>query len=126
MAYEIAGQDYSFPAAADLSGNQYYFVEIGATGVTVCDAATDIPLGVLQNKPGSGAAAAVRVTGISKVIAGGAISVGNPVGTDASGRARALTPGTDTTAYIRGIALEAASAANEIISVLLLPVARAA
>jgi hypothetical protein len=101
--------DLNFTAGADLSAKQYFFVKLSAANtVTVCAAATDIPIGVLQNAPESGQTAVVRPFGITKLYAGGAISAGNLIGTDSAGEADAKTSGTDTTNYVCGQALTAA------------------
>ena len=111
MAYEAAqvkvGQ---FTASADLSAKQYHFVKMsGNNTVTVCSAITDVPIGVLQNNPTSGQAAEVCLFGISKVVADGTLAAGNVIGTSLDGQADAITAGSDTTVYVMGIALAAAS-----------------
>ena len=117
MAYELPGQVATFTAAADLSAKQYYFVKITADNtVNVCAAVTDIPIGVLQNAPASGEAASVMLYGISKVSANEAIAVASNIGTGDDGQADVVAAGTDTTVRLVGQALEAASAAGEIIS----------
>ena len=111
--------DVTFEAAADLSSKQFYFVKLTAANtINVCSGATDVPCGILQNKPSAaGRPAVVRMFGLSKVSADGAISAGALVGTSADGQADAKTAGTDTTNYVVGVALEAASGAGEIIKV---------
>lgn len=111
--------DVTFEAAADLSSKQFYFVKLTAANtINVCAAATDIPCGILQNKPSAaGRPAVVRMLGLSKVSADAAISAGALVGTSADGQADAKTAGTDTTNYVAGVALEAATAAGEIIKI---------
>lgn len=111
MAIEIAGQPKApVTAAADLSsGKQYRFVKLtGDLAVNVCSAATDVPYGVLQDKPVNNFAADVMTRGITKVIAGGTVAAGDRIGTDANGAAVKLTEGTDTTKYVVGVALQAA------------------
>lgn len=107
----------SFVAGADLSSKQYTFVKISGTGVIAAAAATDIPIGILQNAPTSGKVAEVAISGVSKVKASAAITAGAVVGLTATGTAVALTVGTDTTKYILGVAVTAASAANDVITV---------
>lgn len=119
MAYEI--NNYSLKitlvAGADLSAAQYKFVEIGAGGVvTVCNGATDKPIGVLQNAPLSGQEAEVVVAGGTKVVSSGNIAIGSAIGTDASGKAAALTAGTDTTKYVVGTVILPAGADGEILT----------
>jgi len=114
MAFE--GVQIKIPgllAGADLSSKQYYFVELGSTAgtVTVCDAVTDRPIGVLQNAPKSGEPAEICGLGVTKVNSDAALSVGNQIGTAADGQAAAYAPGTDTTKYIVGVVIGASGAA---------------
>lgn len=105
----------SWPASGNLSTKQFYFVELAAGVITVCNAATDVPLGVLQNKPLDGQQAEVLALGPSKVCADGAITAGALIGTSADGQAAAKTIGTDTTHYVCGRAYDTAANAGEII-----------
>lgn len=99
-------------AAADLSAKQFYFVKLTAAGqVNVCSAATDKPIGVLQNDPTSGQAAEVMAIGITKVSSDAALSRHDLIGTSGDGQADAKTPGTDTTEYICGQVIVASGAA---------------
>lgn len=119
MAYEIANSavKITLVAGADLSAAQYKFVKLNGSGqAVVCAAATDRPIGVLQNAPGSGQEAEVTVVGGTKVVAGAAVSIGAAIGTNASALAASKTVGTDTTNYVAGVALTAAGAANEVIT----------
>lgn len=107
----------SFIAGADLSALQYTMVKLNSSGQVVAVAAiTDIPIGVLQNKPVSGATAEVLIVGGTKVLASAAIVLPAVLGTDASGRAKKLAAGTDTTQYIIGQADVPAGATGDIIS----------
>ena len=55
-------------AETDLRLFQYHFVKVSGDGiVAACDAADDIPVGVLQNTPNVGQAADIAVIGESKV-----------------------------------------------------------
>ncbi len=115
MAWTIPGFTFSRVAGADLSALQYYYVKLSTTDtVVVCAAATDVPIGVLQNAPTSGQAAEIMVTGITKVNSNAALSIGNLIGTAADGQADAKTAGTDTTEYVVGVVLEASGAAGEL------------
>lgn len=98
-------------------GLQYRFVKVtGAHQVGLSVANTDPTVGVMQNKPQVvGQAATVAISGVSRVMAGAAITAGSKVESDANGRAVTLTTGT-----AKGIALASASGANEMIPVLLL------
>ena len=113
MAYEFSNYSVkvTLVAGADLSALQYDFVKLDSNGRAVAVAATtDRPIGVLQNAPRSGEEAEVLIVGGTKLVAGGSITEGAALGTTNAGAARALTVGTDTTAYILGSAItEAAS-----------------
>lgn len=119
MAYELSDSQVvlSIPAGADLSAKQNTFVKLSGTTVISAAAATDLPIGVLVNDPASGETAAVAVSGIVKLKASAAISVGALVGTTSTGLGVSLTAGTDTTKYILGRAITAAGAAGDIITV---------
>lgn len=121
MAFEYVDTQskISLAAGADLSSDQYYIVKLSGAGVVLCDDATDIPIGILQNDPESGETASVAVDGITKVVADEEISVGELIGVSAAGKAVALTAGTDTTAYVIGQAITAASADGDVISITL-------
>lgn len=104
-------------ANADLSTKQYYFVEAVAGGkVDACNAITDVALGVLQNDPASGMPASVAVIGTTKVVAAAAITEGAKVAPAADGRAQTAV----STQIPRGIALDAAGAAGDVIEILLI------
>lgn len=117
MAYE--GTLRSIPgleASADLSTKQFYLIDIGATGAAVNTTAGGIVDGVLQNKPNAaGQEANVAFSGVSKVVAGAAITRGARVASDANGKVVAAV----STDHVCGTALEAATADGDIISVLL-------
>lgn len=120
MSFEIPGFKYTgVCGSVTLAAKQYYFVSQDTDGTLIVPAGvTAKPIGILQNAPAIGQEAEVMVDGISKVVAGGAISIGATVGIYAGGKAKAIVPGTDTTQYILGIALEEATADGDIIAVL--------
>ena len=121
MAYEIANAvvKITLVAGADLSDKQYYFVKINSSGQAVlCAAATDRPIGVLQNSPVSGAEASVTVVGGTKVVASASIDEGALIGTASTGKADAKVPGTDTTEYVVGTVILASGADAEILTAL--------
>jgi len=106
-------------AAADLSvTRQFRYVDVTGDQVVNLTAAAGKAVGVLQNNPGLNEPATIFGVGsVSKVTASAAIAAGAIVGAAASGKAR-----TAVSADIRlGVALEAAAADNDEISVLLLP-----
>jgi len=72
-------------AAADLSANQFYAVKKNTTAhqYALCDTDGEVIAGVLQNKPGAvGNEATIMSLGITKVIAGEALSPGDLWGCD--------------------------------------------
>jgi hypothetical protein len=121
MAFEYVDSQHkvSLAAGADLSSWQYKIVKVSGTGVVTATAITDIPLGILQNAPASGKTAEVAVSGVSKVVAGAAITAGALVGIQVTnGKVKSITAGTDSTQYVVGQALTAAAADGDIITVL--------
>lgn len=119
MAYEISNNSLkvTLVAGADLSAKQFYFVKMSADNTCVlCSAATDAPIGVLQNNPISGAEATVVVAGGTKIVASAAIAAGVKIGTASTGKADAKVAGTDTTEYTVGQVLLASSADAEILT----------
>lgn len=102
MAFEgPQGKIPGLTASADLSTHQYKFVKLsGEKTVTVCAAATDLPIGVLQNTPGSAQAAEVAYSGVTKVIGTADLNFNDQIGTSSGGHAVAKTAG--TTDYIVG------------------------
>lgn len=86
MAIENKVLDVPFPADEDLSNDQYRIVILDATSGKVRrpNAATDIPLGVLQNAPNAADLAAIvrpiGCGGISKVQLGATIGIGVIIG----------------------------------------------
>tara|TARA_Y100000034_G_C6870643_1_gene397451 strand:- start:836 stop:1234 length:399 start_codon:yes stop_codon:yes gene_type:complete len=118
MAWESNGQSITvtLTANADLSSYQYYFVELDTDGkVGACNAATDRPIGVLQNKPSaSGEAATVLIMGVSKINCDAALDENNLIGPSVDGQADKKIPGTDTSEYICGTMLTATGGAGEI------------
>lgn len=118
MAVTLGGYAYraeTLPAGADLSAKRFYFVKRDANTYILCTGATDVPAGVLQNKPELGEDCEVIALGPTKVVADAALSIGYLIGTSADGQADRKIPGTDTTEYVVGMALEAATAAGDVI-----------
>jgi hypothetical protein len=98
-------------ASADLSAKQYLFVKMsGEKTVTVCAAATDLPIGVLQNAPTSGQEAEVAFSGITKLIGTADLNFGDQIGTSSGGHAVAKSAG--TTDYIVGRVINGNAAAG--------------
>lgn len=106
MSQSVRDFAKSLPCSEDLSSHQFGIVQLDASGdLEKGESATDLLVGVLQNKPESGEMATYRFHGTSKVKAGGSISIGDWVTSDSSGHAVATT--TDGNITI-GRALEAA------------------
>lgn len=92
-------------AASDLSAAQFKLVKMTTTGVAVCAATTDKPIGVLMNKPTAGQPCTIYVTGVFSVIAGVAtIVAGDAIYLKADGTVTEVATSTRI-----GTALEAAS-----------------
>lgn len=95
------------------SSAQYKFVKFSADNtVVLCAATTDIPCGVLQepvyvsNSVSAGDAPDVMYAGQTLVQAGGSITAGNQISTNASGQAQAAVAGQ----YVVGVAVNVAGA----------------
>lgn len=122
MAYEDGGIDRTFLAAEDLSGQQYRFVVMASdTTVQMPNAATDFPIGVLQNAPESGEEAVVRLLGVSKLVMNDAVAVGAKlkmeyVSTTDNGKGDAADTDYDIS---RAICIIASGAENDVGTVLL-------
>ena len=112
----IEGPQITIPglvAGASLTAKQYYFVKLSAANtVIVCSATTDVPIGVLQNAPASGAAATVCVQGVTKVSSNEVVAFSNIIGPSADGQAAPYAWTTDKTKYGCGQAITTSTAAG--------------
>lgn len=117
MAYEIPGFSFPLPSAADYrTGNgQFRFVRVATTGKAVQTVLGERVAGVRQTTPRTDEAMTIVNSGISMVEAGGAVTAGDLVSSDATGRAKTAAAGE----YIAGVALETATGAGIVIAVLL-------
>jgi hypothetical protein len=115
MAYEIPDFSFSLPAAADLSAAQYKFVKVNTSGQAALVATAGVDAhGVLQNDPAAaGRAATVLFSGITKVVAGGTVTVGARASIDSSGRAVVATGPASCGTFL------SAGAVGEIVTMLL-------
>lgn len=113
-------------AGADLSSSQFLFGKLASTAGQVVLAgalnsttvAAPCVMGVIMNKPASGEEVEFAVQGIVKVVvATSTLIIGDPVGVNSTSKGTEVAE-TDNLAYI-GKALEASSAANDIITVYL-------
>lgn len=119
MAYK--GALTSIPGAvagADLSSSQFLFAVANSSGTFIVNTTAGGPvLGVIQDNPASGEAVNVAFSGVTKVVAGAAVAAGARVMSSAAGKAVTAT----STNNFRGVALEAATADGDIITMLLAP-----
>ena len=122
MATSEPGIDVSFTAAGTMAAKQFYIAKLSAARtVDVTTAATNQPIGVIQDNPASGAVS-VRIFGIAKVVIGAAISTaGVKLVSDGSGRAITAAAGAGTNNGYLGFALETSGAAGDVISVFVCP-----
>lgn len=118
-AYSEILETITLPAGSALSGAQYKFVAISASGnVNLVAASGGLRAdGVLYNKPKSGNAATIVVGGVAKVVSAGVIAAGGLVASDSGGAALAAVSGATQAAL--GRALVASTGAGSVISVLL-------
>jgi hypothetical protein len=117
MAYEIPGFKVGvLVAAADLSAHQFKFVKMTSTGVALCSAITDTPIGVLQNTPTAGQPCEIMVSGVTKVVTAAALAAGADIGTSTNGRAQAAA---GAGATVSGVIVEATAATDQIGSALI-------
>lgn len=123
MAWEnVCGRIPGLVASGDLSADQFKIVNIDSNGqVAVNTSAGGIVNGVLLNKPTaagrSAEVAALDGVSVSKVYSGAAVTQGARVQSDAAGKAI----DTASAKFSFGVALEAASKADVLIPVLLVP-----
>jgi hypothetical protein len=97
-------------AGADLRTHQYKFVKInGDNQVILCAAATDVPLGILQNDPNTNEEAVVAIGGTSKFWCAGALAVQVKVATDANAKGTTAA----STHHPFGITIQASGGADE-------------
>lgn len=102
-------------AGADLSAvaNVYKFVEGNQNSATLCNADTDIAMGILQGPNVQGAPVPVATHGISKLRVSGPIAAEARIAPDTDGRGKTAAAGDQ----VRAIAMEAATGANDLIAV---------
>jgi hypothetical protein len=120
MATSIPPALKTFTCSTDLSAKQYHFVKLSAAQtVAICSGTTDIPIGILQNKPDGtthkeAVVALLGGGGTSKLVAGGALGTpGTIVATKADGRAQAAV----ATQYPGATTIDTAGADGDIIEV---------
>ena len=113
---ELLGQ-ITLEAAADYSTKQFFFVDVDSNGRAILVASAGAnAIGVLMNKPDAlGKAAEVAVSGVVKVEAGGTVTAGEKVQSDAAGNATTAA----SADHVLGRAITS-GADGEVISVLLI------
>lgn len=119
MATQNPNDSLTLEAAADLSTKQFYLAKLDANGKAVLAAAgTDKIIGAIEEPAKLASAAKVNTGGVIKVVAGGAVAIGDDVTSDANGKAiTTVTVGNRTI----GIAL-AAAVLNDVFEVLVRPI----
>lgn len=123
MSTENKILDLTYPAAEDLSSDQYKFVVLNSSGqVRRPDSASEVAIGILQNAPASGEAAVVRVIGQSKIQANAVIGIGTFVGPEyvSATDAGKGQDNAGSLAYARAVMVEASAAEDDLASCLLL------
>lgn len=84
----------TFEAGADLSAKQFFFVSMSSDGQVDPTGDGAAAIGVLLNDPAAaGRAAEVCIGGLTRVSAGGSITAGDEVASDAAGEAVAAATG---------------------------------
>lgn len=120
MSFEVVGLPLpGMLSLADNSANQFKFMKVTTTSgnVDLNTSSGGACIGVLQNKPTAATEADVNTAGVSKVVAGAAVTVGDLIMSDASGRAITYVAGAVNACL--GQALETAGGAGTIIAVVL-------
>lgn len=117
-SYEVPGFTRSYSAAGDLTASKFRFVKLSGATITAVAAATDKAVGVLQNKvSAAGDAGTVMISGVTRVYSGAAFAAGVPLYLDSVGRVSA----TAQAGQCIGTSEQAATAADQLVAVLLKP-----
>lgn len=99
---------------ATFASKQYYGCKYSADNhVTIPTADTDVPAGIVLNDPASGEVATVLKVGRAPGVVSEAITYGQKVRIDSSGKVALCEPGSDTTTYMVGICVQGADADGE-------------
>jgi len=116
MSQSVGALDITFVCgASSLATHQYKFVTLHTDGTLILGGTGGVIIGVLQNAPAVGEAARVRILGTSKLVMSDACAVLAQL-KSVTGAGVTVTTAKD---WVGAIALEAATAANDIIEVLL-------
>lgn len=97
--------EISLQAGEDLSTFQFHGVVLRADGqLDAYDTITDVPFGVLQNKPdAAGKGASVIYSGKTKVEFGGTVAIGAQISFNSSSKAVTFVKDTNSTTFSAGI-----------------------
>lgn len=113
----VSANDVTFKAAGDLSSKQFYFVKLDADGKVEACGANEVSIGILQNKPDvEDKAARVRIGGTSKLVMNETCDEGEAITSTSAGDGEVVDAGDE---YFGAIALEAATAQDDVIEVLI-------
>lgn len=112
MSFKNFQETMTFKAESDLTGDQFKIVELTSTAHGVELGAAREGFGVLQNHPKDNEAATVALSGVTKVIVGAAVSVGNFLTSAATGFAIKTISGDATARRVFGRALTAAASGS--------------
>lgn len=107
-------------AAGDLAAKRYLIVMLATTTkqVKVSTGPAVANIGILQNDPASGEAASVCGAGLTRGVAGGAVTAGDMVTANSTGQCVTTTTANNK---VIGRAITAAAAAGDLIEVFLAP-----
>lgn len=124
MAYEmvVEGLEIAQNAGADLSNKLHFFAKVDLDEDIILCGAGQPALGVIRETAAIDTPVTVQVTGFAKVIAGAAFNAGVMVASDANGAAVLATSGQ----FAVGMSMQAAGAANEIVTILIMQYGRVA
>lgn len=92
----------TFPAGLDLSGGQFRFMTVTATGTVEPSVIGERSIGTLQNKPLSFEPAEIGIGTVKVVVGAAGVTVGDLLAPDADGKARTAEAGD----IVHGIALQ--------------------
>lgn len=115
MAKSSSVLSLGIPTTVNFSALQYRFVKEDGTVAAVGEVATGVSTNNPDGSVGDGATIAATRLGVERVVASAAITAGAKVAPAAGGKARTAVSGD----HVAGIALDAAAADGDIISVLL-------
>ena len=128
-AHAEFGPQQSWPAVqANFNATSYQYRVMRFDAAQTCNVASnavsadglEAPAGILQNNPLSGQAADIAYAGLSKAVAGAAITTREYITTNGSGKVITAVSGD----MVMGRALEAVGAEDQVVSVLLFPAVR--